>query len=145
MRKLGGLILIGLLGLTACASPAADPAPSATSSGTGAASATADAAAQRIAPLLSAPSPAESVAPNFDDQSAQARYLEGVKKVWRGDVPSDEILLKAGGASCSLFAEGKNYNEIAAMAGTTEVDVDNGAAAAVYASRILCTQFNTDR
>ncbi|MFJ4026018.1 hypothetical protein ACIPWF_00820 [Paenarthrobacter sp. NPDC089989] len=31
MRKLGGLILIGLLGLTACSAPAADSTPTATS------------------------------------------------------------------------------------------------------------------
>lgn len=143
MRKLGGLILIGLLGLTACSAPAAEVPPGTTATAT--ASASADAAAQRIAPLLAAPAPAESVAPGFDDDSDQAKYLAGVKKVWRGDIPTDEILLKAGGASCTLFAEGKNYNEIAALAGSSEVDVDNGAAAAVYASRTLCTKFNTDR
>lgn len=143
MRKIGGLVLIGLLGLTACSAPEA-PTPEASSSASATAAAT-ESAAQRIAPLLAAPSPAESVAPEFDDENAQSKYLAGVKKVWRGDVPSDEILLKAGGASCTLFAEGKNYNQIAQMSATTEAEADNAAAAAVYASRNLCTQFNTDR
>jgi hypothetical protein len=141
MRKIGGLLLIGVLGLAGCSAPGGNDLAA-----TSTASPTAEAAtSSRIAPLLSAPSPAESVAPEFDDQSAQARYLAGVKKVWRGGIPSDEILLKAGGASCILFSEGKNYNEIAQMSGTTEVEGDNAAAVAVYASRTLCTQFNTDR
>jgi len=142
MRKIGGLLLIGMLGLAGCSSPGVNESAPPTSS----ASPTTEAGApSRIAPLLSAPSPAESIAPEFDDQSAQARYLAGVKKVWRGDILPDEILLKAGGASCTLFAEGKNYNEIAQMSGTSEVEGDNAAAVAVYASRTLCTQFNTDR
>ncbi|SDW32761.1 hypothetical protein SAMN04487912_102341 [Arthrobacter sp. cf158] len=145
MRKIGGLLLIGALALTGCSAAETATNQRETPGPTASASASPDAAAQRIAPLLAAPAPAESVAPGFDDESAQAKYLAGVKKVWRGDIPSDEILLKAGGASCTLFAEGKNYNEIASLAGTAEVDVDNAAAAAVYASRTLCTQFNTDR
>lgn len=145
MRKLGGIILLAAaVGLSACSMPpAATVEPSA--SETPSQSSSADAAAKRIAPLLAAPSPAASVAPEFDDQSAQAKYLAGLKKVWRGDVPSDEILLKAGGASCTLLAEGKNYNQIAQMSATTEAEADNAAATAVYASRNLCTQFNTDR
>ncbi|MET4094559.1 hypothetical protein [Arthrobacter sp. UYCu712] len=138
MEKLGGLVLIALLALTGCSAPAAtEPATTSTPASTE--------ADQRIAPLLAAPAPAESVAPEFDDESAQSKYLEGVKKVWRGDIPSDEILLKAGGASCTLFSEGKNYNEIAQMSGTTEAEGDNAASVAIYASRNLCTQYNTDR
>lgn len=143
MGKLGGIVVFAAaLALTACSAPNAETAAPSASPSTNASE---SAAAQRIAPLLAAPSPAASVAPEFDDESAQSKFLAGVKKVWRGDIPSDEILLKAGGASCTLFAEGKNYNEIAALAGTSEVDVDNGAAVAIYASRALCTQFNTDR
>ncbi|QSZ53076.1 hypothetical protein AYX19_08745 [Paenarthrobacter ureafaciens] len=123
--------------------PAATVEPSA--SDTPSQSSSADAAAKRIAPLLAAPSPAASVAPEFDDQSAQAKYLAGIKKVWRGDVPSDEILLKAGGAACSLLAEGKHWSDIGGMAGPDGADVDNAAATATYASRNLCTQYNTDR
>lgn len=140
MGKLGGLALIAALTLTACSAPAATP--DASEAPTASASETAN---QRIAPLLAAPAPAESVAPEFNDESAQAKYLAGVKKVWRGDIPSDEILLKAGGSACTLFSEGKNRNEIAEMAGTSEVEVDNANFAAVHASRNLCTQFNTDR
>lgn len=146
MNKLGGiLLLVAALGLTACSGPTS-PASAPTESGPVSGAPTAEAAAQRIAPLLVAPSPAESIAPEFDDQSAQAKYLAGLKKVWRGDVPTDEVLLKAGGASCTLFAAGKNYTEIARLSGaTSEADGDNAAAAAIYASRSLCTQFNTDR
>lgn len=150
MNKLGGtLLLVAALGLTACSgptSPASVPTEPKSVSGAPTIDPTAEAAAQRIAPLLAAPSPAESIAPEFDDQSAQAKYLAGLKKVWRGDVPTDEVLLKAGGASCTLFAEGKNYTEIARLSGaTSEADGDNAAAAAIYASRNLCTQYNTDR
>jgi hypothetical protein len=137
MGKLGGIILLSALALSGCAAPAAQTVPSSAPPTT--------AADQRIAPLLAAPAPAESVAPEFNDESAQSKYLAGVKKVWRGDIPPDDVLLKVGGASCTLFSEGKNYNDIAAMAGTSEVDVDNGASAAIYAGRNLCTQFNPDR
>lgn len=138
MGKLGGLILIALLALTGCSAPAStEPATTSTPASTE--------AAQRIAPLLAAPAPAESVAPEFNDESAQSKYLEGVKRVWRGDIPSDEILLKAGGAGCTLLAEGKTWADIGGMAGPDVVDMDNAASAAVYASRNLCTPYNTDR
>ena len=146
MRKLGGIILLSAaIGLTACSEPASQaigPSPATSST---AANPSADAAAQKIAPLLAAPSPAASVAPEFDDQSAQAKYLAGLKKVWRGDIPSDEILLKAGGAACSLLAEGKHWSDIGGMAGPDGADIDNAAATATYASRNLCTPYNTDR
>ncbi|MGY2745363.1 hypothetical protein ACQCSU_07190 [Pseudarthrobacter sp. O4] len=180
MGKLGGLVLVALLGITGCSAPAAteraatetattepatsetapaetasaeasepigpllaEPAPAASESSS--AETVSAEASEPIGPLLVAPSPAASVAPEFNDESAQRKYLEGVKKVWRGDIPSDEVLLEDGGASCTLFAEGKNRSEIGTTAGPGLVDIDNATAAATYASRNLCTQFNTDR
>lgn len=149
MRKLGGILLVvAALGLTACSgppSPSSGPTEPGSFSGTATTDQTAEAAAQRIAPLLAAPAPAESIAPEFDDQSAQARYLASLKKIWRGDVPTDEILLKAGGSACSLLAEGRHWSDIGGMAGPDSADIDNAAATATYASRNLCTQYNTDR
>ncbi|MET3920341.1 hypothetical protein [Arthrobacter sp. UYEF20] len=120
------------------------PAP-APAEGESSSAETGPAAPEPIGPLLVAPAPAKSVAPEFDDESAQRTYLEGVKKVWRGDIPSDEVLLKDGGASCTLFSEGKNWSEIGTTAGPGPLDIENAAAAATYASRNLCMQFNTDR
>ncbi len=138
MGKLGGIILLSALALSGCAAaPTAEPAPTAKE--------TTVSASQRIAPLLAAPAPAKSVAPEFDDESAQGKYLAGVKRVWRGDIPSDEFLLKAGGAGCTLLSEGKTWADIGGMAGPDPLDIDNAAAAATYASRTLCTQYNTDR
>jgi len=137
MGKLGGIILLSALALSGCAAPVATPDPTSPPAATE--------AATRIAPLLAAPAPAKSVAPEFEDQSAQDKYLEGVKKVWRGEIPSDEVLLKAGGAGCTLLSQGKTWADIGGMAGSTEVEHDNGASVAIYASRNLCTAYNTDR
>jgi len=74
--------------------------------------------------------------------------LAGVKKAlnaWRdGVIPSDDALLEGAAQACQLFAQGKSWNEIAALAGTTNLQQENGAAVAVYASRNLCTKYNTD-
>ncbi len=147
MRKIGGLILLGLLGLTACSAPAGESAQSP--------SATETAGSSKIAPLLSMPSesaiptPTESLPPEFYDDSARGRYLAGVKKAlnaWRdGVIPSDEELIEAGGVACGLFAAGKSREDIAGMAGPNETAVENAAAVASYASRDLCTQYSTFR
>jgi len=89
-----------------------------------------------------------TLSPEFSDDSAQARYLAGVKKAlnaWRdGVIPSDAALLEGAAQACQLFAQGKTYMEIAALAGSTNLQQENGAAVAVYASRNLCTKYNTD-
>ena len=132
MGKIGGLALVAVLGLTGCASSAVEPASAPTS-----------APAQRVAP-----SPSVTLSPEFSDDSAQARYLAGVKKAlnaWRdGVIPSDAALLEGAAQACQLFAQGKTYMEIAALAGSTNLQQENGAAVAVYASRNLCTKYNTD-
>jgi hypothetical protein len=139
MGKLGGLILLTALALTGCAAQAA-PAPSESA-----------APLKGVAPLVAAPAPApsESLPPEFSDESAQARYLAGVKKAlnaWRdGVIPSDDVLLEGAARACQLFAQGKTYVEIGALAGGTELQQTNGVAVAVYASRNLCTAYNTDR
>lgn len=148
MRKIGGLLLIGMLALAGCSAPTAgDTAPSANATG--------DASSSRIAPLLAAPSesaaptPSASLPPEFYDDSARGRYLTGVKKAlnaWRdGVIPSDEVLLEGAAQACQLFAQGKTYVEIGDLAGDTELKKTNGVAVAVYASRNLCTQYNTDK
>jgi len=99
-----------------------------------------------IAPLLAAPT--ATLAPEFADESAKARYLAGVKKspnAWRdGVIPSDDVLLEGAAQACQLFAQGKTYEEIGALAGSTDIQRSNGVAVAVYASRNLCTKYNTD-
>ncbi|QSZ49417.1 hypothetical protein [Arthrobacter sp. D5-1] len=147
MRKIGGLVLLGLLGLTACSAPAGEVAPTA--------SATESASASKIAPLLSMPSesvsatPTASLPPEFYDDSARGRYLAGVKKAlnaWRdGVIPSDEELIEAGGVACGLLAQGKTRNEIGALAGGDSIAGDNAVAVAAYAGRDLCTQYSNFR
>lgn len=147
MRKLGGLILLGLLGITACSAPAGEAAPSP--------SAAESAGSSKLAPLLSMPSegaaatPTASLPPEFYDDSARGRYLAGVKKAlnaWRdGVIPSDDELIQAGGVACDLFAQGKSREDIAGMAGPNEIAVENAAAVASYASRDLCVQYSTFR
>ncbi|MGO4250157.1 hypothetical protein AB4Y87_23430 [Paenarthrobacter sp. RAF54_2] len=89
---------------------------------------------------MAAPSPAASVAPT---SRARSKYPTGLKKFWRGGVPSDEILLKPGGAACSLVAEGKHWFDIAGMAGPDGADMGKAAATATSASRNLCTKYKT--
>jgi hypothetical protein len=148
MRKIGGLLLIFMLGLTGCsATNAADPASSAPAAESGNSS--------RIAPLVAIPSesatptPSASLPPEFYDDSARGRYLAGVKKAlnaWRdGVIPSDDDLLKGAEVACGLFAAGKSREDIADMAGPNEIAKDNAAAVASFASRELCTAYNTFR
>lgn len=95
------------------------------------------------------PTPTASLPPEFYDDSARGRYLAGVKKAlnaWRdGVIPSDEELLKGAEISCGLLAQGKTWTDIGGMAGDSTIARDNAAAVAVYASRNLCTAYNTDR
>lgn len=145
MRKLGGLVLIGLLGLTACSAPAGEATPTATS-------AQSAAAASKIAPLLSIPSesaiptPTVILPPEFYNDSARGRYLAGVKKAlnaWRdGVIPSDDELVEAGGVACGLLASGQTIEDIGGMAGASEIARDNAAAVAAFAGRDLCTAYN---
>ncbi|QOT16474.1 hypothetical protein [Paenarthrobacter sp. YJN-5] len=146
MRKLGGLIIIGLLGLTACSAPSGEATPAATSSESAVAS-------SKIAPLLAVPSasavpsPTAGLPPEFYDDSARGRYLAGVKNAlnaWRdGVIPSDDDLLKGAEVACGLFAEGKSREDIAGLAGSDAIAIENAAAVASYASRDLCTQYST--
>lgn len=148
MRKLGGLILIGLLGLTACSAPSGEATPTATSSESAGAS-------SKIAPLLAVPSasavpsPTASLPSEFYDDSARGRYLAGVKNAlnaWRdGVIPSDAELIEAGGVACGLLAQGKTRNEIGALAGGDSIAGDNAVAIAAYAGRDLCTQYSNFR
>jgi hypothetical protein len=138
MRKLGGIILLSALALTACSAPTTttEAAPSASAS---------EAASTKIAPLLAAPSPSATLPPEFTDESARSRFLEGVKKNWRGDaLPSDDVLVQRGAESCALFDQGLTMGEIGERGGSTEIEWDNAGAIAVYASRVFCTQHNTD-
>lgn len=128
MGKLGGLVLVSVLALTGCAAQAsAAPEPKASV-----------APLTGVAPLVVAPA----------EQTARDKFLAGVKKspnAWRdGVIPSDDALLEEATHACKLFAQGKSYEEIAALAGTTDIQQTNGAAVAVWASRNFCTEYNTD-
>lgn len=102
-----------------------------------------------MAPLVTVPTPSQpDLAPEFKDESLRAKYLEGVKhalNAWRdGVIPPDEVLIDGAAQACKLFAEGKTYSEIGALAGDNDIVQTNGAAIAVYASRTFCTEYNTD-
>lgn len=102
-----------------------------------------------MAPLVTVPKPSQpDLAPEFKDESLRAKYLEGVKhalNAWRdGVIPSDDILVERAAQACKLFAEGKTFMQIGALAGGSELARENGGAIAVYASRTFCTEYNTD-
>ncbi|MGO4143814.1 hypothetical protein AB4Y77_01905 [Paenarthrobacter sp. YAF11_1] len=146
MKKITILVAAAALALTGCsaAGEVADP-----STPEAAASSEPATASEKIAPLLAAPAaPSPSLPPEFSDESAQGKYLAGVKKAvnaWRdGVIPSDGVLLEGAAHACSLFAQGMTYTEIGALAGENEAQRTNGVAVAVYASRYLCTAYNTD-
>ncbi|YCH09491.1 hypothetical protein ACTAQJ_07955 [Arthrobacter sp. alpha11c] len=137
MRKIWGLILLVSVGLTGCSSAGAGSTPSSEPSTSDTSSA--------AAPLLAAPAPAEALPSAFTDESARARFLEGVKKNWRGgNLPSDDALVQRGAESCALFDQGLTMGEIGERGGSTEIEWDNAGAIAVYASRVFCTKHNTD-
>lgn len=148
MGKLGGILLLAaVVGLTACNGEAVEGAPESSPS----ASESVNASPEITAPTETAtptPTPTITLPPEFYDNSARGKYLAGVKKAlnaWRdGVVPSDEELLKDAEAACGLFAKGKTYVEIGALAGNDDIKRSNGVAVAVYASRFLCTKYNTD-
>ena len=152
MGKYWGIVLIvGAVSLTACSAPAATDAPTASPSAGSSVAPLHAAPTESGTPTPSASAPASassSLPPEFYDDSARGKYLAGVKKAlnaWRdGVVPSDVDLLKGAEVSCGLFAQGKTHTEIGAMGGTTSIARDNASAVAIYASRFLCTKYNTD-
>jgi hypothetical protein len=134
MGKLGGLILLAALALTGCAAQAA-PAPSESA-----------APLKGVAPLVAAPAPTATLAPEFTDPTNLDKFLAGVKKNWRGgEIPADDVLVGRGAEACVQFGKGLDMGEIGALGGTTEIEWDNAGAIAVYASRNFCTAYNTDR
>lgn len=104
----------------------------------------------KVAPLLAAPETSTAAPlPQLGDETARSGYLAGVKKAvnaWRdGNIPADAVLLEGAAQACALFAQGMTYTEIGALAGEDEIQRTNGMAVAVYASRHLCTAYNTDK
>ena len=98
-----------------------------------------------MAPLLTVPEPSPSLAPEFSEPTAREKFLVGVKKNWReSSIPSDDVLVQRGVESCALFDQGLTMGEIGERGGSTIADWDNAAAIAIYASRVFCTQHNTD-
>ena len=139
MRKLGGIILLSALALTACSAPTANTEP------TPSPAVTSEAPSTKIAPLLAAPAPSAPLAPAYSDPTAKEKFLAGVKKNWReSSIPADDVLVQRGAESCALFDQGLTMGEIGERGGSTIVDWDNAAAIAIYASRVFCTQHNTD-
>ena len=139
MRKIGGILLLSVIALSACSAPAPVPPGVAAES---------QAPAGKMAPLVAAPpvaAPAVTLPPVYADATAREKFLVGVKKNWRGsDLPADDTLINRGAESCALFDQGLTMGEIGERGGSTEVEWDNAGAIAVYASRVFCTEHNTD-
>lgn|GEM_PF-2957535 len=51
--------------------------------------------------------------------------------------------MKGAEISCGLFAQGKSYDEIGKLAGSSDIQVNNGMAIAVYSARVFCPGYST--
>lgn len=147
MGKLGGILLIAVaLGLSACNGEAVEGAPESSPSVSGSVTASPEITAPTET-ATTTPIPTVTLPPEFYDDSARARYLAGVKQAnnaWRdGIIPPDEDLIKGAEIACGLFAQGKNYKEIGRLAGSTDTQMNNGQAIAVYAARVFCPGYST--
>lgn len=134
MGKRLGLVVIGALLLTGCASGEPEAAPG--SSATETVSETAEAQAQsrsiEVSDATSDPEPSESV-------DEEARYLEFIKRAWRTELPSDEDLLTAASIACEEMRAGKAAFELAVITGgTAENDAWHSSQVGAIASSTIC-------
>lgn len=147
MRKLGGLLLIGVLALTACSAPAEELAPGALADDgpSPTQSATPDITAAPIAPQAVAEETAASLSGEFGDPATDAAFLEVMKEKWAGVLPTDAELIGAAKFACDALADGKDYDHTGAVDASTgdEYAQFNSTVLSAYASVHYCTEYNT--
>lgn len=130
MGKRLGLVVIGALLLTGCASgePEAAPTPSASEA--------TEAGVQSRSIEVSDATPEPEPSAVVDEE---ARYLDFVKRAWRTELPSDADLLAAAAIACDEMRAGKAAFELDLIAGgTTENNSWHSSQVGAIASSTIC-------
>lgn len=141
MGKYFGLVVLGALLLTGCASGESEaapaPAPTVTVTATPEAAPSAEAA-----PLAAQaePTPTEE-APAEDPEVA---FLGSMERNWMGELPPKDELLAAGEYACTQLAAGVGHSDFKAVEGDSEAAAENDILLTVNASRTLCPEYNLD-
>lgn len=127
MGKKLGLVVVGALLLTGCASgePEAAPAPTVT------VTATPEAAPIQV-----------QAVPTEEAQNPEVAYVEAVKENWYGEPPTNEELISAGLFACEQYPTVEHYTEITAVQGEDWQAQDNNLRVVVTAGRTLCPEFD---
>lgn len=132
MGKRLGLVVIGALLLTGCASGEPEAVPTVTVTATPEAAVTAKSI--EVSAATPEPTPAEVV-----DQ--EAWYLKGVKQAWRTELPSDEELLSAALLACEQMASGVQTYELDIVSGgTPENNAWHSSQVGAAASSTICPE-----
>lgn len=131
MGKYFGLVVVGALLLTGCASgePAAAPTVTVT-------------ATPEAAPIQAVSAPEETAAAGtFGNPEDDDFFIKSVEFVWRGERPTDEQFVSAGKLACEQMDAGAAWNAVAVTSGAgAEDDAVNNEAVGQYAAQIYCPE-----
>lgn len=131
MGKSLGLVVVGVLLLTGCASGEPEAAPTVT------VTATPEAAVEAKAIEVSGATPEAAPAEAVDEE---ARYLNAVKQAWRTVVPSDTELLSVALLACDQMRAGAQSYELDIITGgTAEDNAWHSSQVGALASSTICT------
>lgn len=130
MGKYFGLVVVGALLLTGCASGEPEAAPTAEASET--AEARVQARSLEVSDATPAPEPSAAV-------DEEARYLDFVKRAWRTELPSDSDLLSVATIACDEMRAGKAAFELDLITGgTAENNAWHSSQVGAIASSTIC-------
>lgn len=138
MGKKLGLVVIGALLLTGCASGEPEAAPTVTVTATP----EVVVPSEEAAPLAvqNQPAPTEDAAP----ADPEAAFLAAMDRNWMGELPASDELLAAGRYACAQFDAGLRHSDFTSVQGDSGAAMENNSLVNVNASRTLCPEHNTD-
>lgn len=131
MGKRRGLVVVGALLLTGCASGEPEAAPTVTVTAT-----------PEAAPIQVQAAPEKTAAPGmFGNPEDDEFFIKGVEFVWQGERPSDEQFISAAKLACEQMDAGASWNTVQVTSGAgSEADTVNNEAIGQYAAQIYCPQ-----
>lgn len=131
MGKKLGLVVIGALLLTGCASGEPEAAPTVT------VTATPEAAA-----IQAQAAPEETAAPGaFGNPEDDDFFVKGIEFVWRGERPTDAQFISAAKLACEQMDAGTSRDAVTVTSGAgPEDDAWNNQHIGQYAAQIYCPQ-----
>lgn len=131
MGKRLGLVVIGALLLTGCASGEPEAVPTVTVTAT-----------PEAAPIQAQAAPEETATPGeFGNPEDDEFFIKSVEFVWQGERPSDEQFVSAGKLACEQMDAGATWDTVQVASGVgVEADKLNNEAVGQYAAQIYCPQ-----